>query len=91
MLPIVSKNPSSNQVAHINQDLTIYLSDLEKEHEITFTQKEGRRIFLFVIEGDLTLNGETALHKRDSARITETTTLHLATQAGLRFLLIDLP
>ncbi|HEY9577703.1 MAG TPA: pirin family protein, partial [Pseudobacillus sp.] len=91
LLPIVSKEHSSDQTAYIHQDLTIYLSDLEKDRKITFTQQEGRRIFLFVIEGDLLMNGETILNKRDSARITEMNTLQLETESGARFMLIDLP
>lgn len=91
LLPVVTKNPSSSEIAHIHQDLTIYLSDLEAGRGLTFSQQEGRRIFFFVIEGDVTLNGETALRKRDSARITETPTLHIASENGARFMLIDLP
>jgi hypothetical protein len=64
-------------VQRIHQDLTIYLADLEQEKTLTFTQEEGRRIFLFVIEGDLILNHRTFLNRRDSARITETPTLHI--------------
>jgi quercetin 2,3-dioxygenase len=91
LLPVVTKNPSSPGIAHIHQDATIYLSDLEAGRELTFTQQEGRRIFFFVIEGDVALNGETTLHKRDSARITETSTLRIASENGARFMLIDLP
>jgi quercetin 2,3-dioxygenase len=91
LLPVVTKNPSSSEIAHIHQDLTIYLSDLEAGRGLTFSQQEGRRIFFFVIEGDVTLNGETALRKRDSARITEAPTLHIASENGARFMLIDLP
>lgn len=90
LLPVVSKGNSANEVAHINQDLTIYLSDLEEGKEISFTQSEGRRIFLFVIEGSVTIN-DTPLNKRDSARITETKTLQIKAEAGSRFMLIDLP
>ncbi|OCA81299.1 pirin family protein [Pseudobacillus wudalianchiensis] len=91
LLPVVSKEHASDQTAYIHQDLTIYLSDLEKDRKITFTQREGRRIFLFVIEGDLLLDGETVLNKRDSARITDMNRLQLETESGARFMLIDLP
>jgi quercetin 2,3-dioxygenase len=91
LLPIVTKNPSSSEIAHIHQDLTIYLSDLEAGRELVFAQQEGRRIFFFIIEGDVALNGETTLHKRDSARITEMPTLRIASENGARFMLIDLP
>lgn len=91
LLPIVSKEPVSSETALIHQDLTIYLSDLEKAKKIVFTQKEGRRIFLFVIDGEITVNGSTVLNKRDSARITETPEVQLETKTGARFMLIDLP
>ena len=91
LLPVVTKNPQSEQVAHIHQDLTIYLSDLETGKTMTFTQAEGRRIFLFVIEGALTVNGNTLLNKRDSARITNMHELTLTTSSQSRFMLIDLP
>ncbi|GMN99964.1 pirin family protein [Parageobacillus thermoglucosidasius] len=91
LLPVVAKNPSSPEITHIHQDLTIYLSDLEAGRELTFAQQEGRRIFFFVIEGDVALNGEAVLHKRDSARITETPALHITSGNGARFMLIDLP
>jgi redox-sensitive bicupin YhaK (pirin superfamily) len=91
LLPIVSKHKKSEQVAYIHQDLTIYLSDLGTDETLDFSQAEGRRIFLFVLEGVLQVNGDTMLGKRDSARITDTANLKLQTQTGSRFMLIDLP
>ncbi|MBA4543934.1 pirin family protein [Thermoactinomyces daqus] len=92
LLPIVAKNPASKEIAHIHQDLTIYLADLEKGKEIVFSQKPGRRIFLFAIEGRLVVNkGEAILNRRDSARITQTPVLQLDAESDARFMLIDLP
>jgi quercetin 2,3-dioxygenase len=91
LLPIVSKNLASNEVARIHQDLTIYLSDLEEGKEVAFSQEDDRRIFLFVIEGELAVNGDTTLSKRDSARITDTPGLQIAAKSNSRFMLIDLP
>jgi quercetin 2,3-dioxygenase len=90
LLPVVS-NHSGEQIAHIHQDLTIFLSELEAGKSITFTQEENRKIFLFIIEGDLTLQNEHRLNRRDSARITDTTQLDIQTNAGAFFMLIDLP
>jgi quercetin 2,3-dioxygenase len=90
LLPVVS-NHSGEQIAHIHQDLTIYLSELEAGKSITFRQDENRKIFLFVIEGDLTLQNEHRLNRRDSARITDTTQLDIQTDTGAFFMLIDLP
>jgi redox-sensitive bicupin YhaK (pirin superfamily) len=103
LLPIVS-HQSGAQVAHIHQDLTIYVSKLEPAREMTFTQPEGRRIFVFVIEGALTLNHQEHLSTRDSARITEVSQLTITATAkegseeepgthavDTFFMLIDLP
>jgi quercetin 2,3-dioxygenase len=91
LLPVVTKNPQSPGIAHIHQDLTIYLSNLEAGETIVFQQEKGRRVFLFVIEGELTLTDTTTLYRRDSARITETPQLKLAANVDSRFMLIDLP
>lgn len=37
------------------------------------------------------LNGETMLQRRDAARITDITTLHITAKADSQFMLIDLP
>jgi redox-sensitive bicupin YhaK (pirin superfamily) len=89
LLPVVSKN-SSDQVAYIHQDLTLYMSELEEGKEISFTQKKDRRTYIFVIEGELSVNNET-LGERDSARIVDETELLLKSEKGSKFLLIDLP
>lgn len=90
LLPVVSNRPSSEQVALIHQDLTIYLSKLGEKRSLTFEQAPGRLIYLFVIEGELTLNGES-MGKRDAARISDVTKLDLAAESGAHFMLIDLP
>lgn len=90
LLPVVS-NKKTTDVAHIHQDLTIYLSDLDAGEELLFTQDEGRRIFFFVIEGDVTLNGTSDLRRRDSVRISAGSELMITTNGGARFMLIDLP
>ena len=91
LLPVVSKHPASDQTASIHQDMTIYLSKLEAGKSITFGQKENRRIFFFVIEGDVLLNGDHVLKRRDSARITDVSSLTAETDKGCFVMLIDLP
>ncbi|MEW9673864.1 pirin family protein [Ammoniphilus sp. 3BR4] len=90
LLPVVSNRVQSDQVAFIHQDLTLYLSELEEGKTLTFTQ-ENRKIFLFVIEGDVTLNEQTQLKKRDSARITDLTELKIVGNSHAKLMLIDLP
>lgn len=90
LLPVVS-NQGMTGVASIHQDLTIFLADLEEEKTITFQQDSGRRIFLFIIEGDVSINDDVSLSRRDSARITDTNTLTISAKNQARFMLIDLP
>lgn len=90
LLPIVSYNPDSQEIAHIHQDLTLYISDLEGGEEINFTQENGRKIFIFVLEGELEVNKETKLEQRDSARITSMPEIQLKSGSGSQFILIDL-
>ncbi|MEW9503011.1 pirin family protein [Jeotgalibacillus marinus] len=90
LVPVVSKQPGEN-VAYIHQDLTIYLSDLEQGKELSFNQKAERRTMLFVIEGSIKVNDQEELRYRDSARITETSTLKIKANQNARFMLIDLP
>ncbi|MFM9330151.1 pirin family protein [Paenibacillus mesotrionivorans] len=91
LLPVVSNTTHSDKTVFIHQDLTLYLSELEAGQTLTFRQEAGRRIYLFVIEGELTLNGEEQLGKRDAARISGVEELNLNTAAGASFMLIDLP
>lgn len=56
LLPVVTKNPSNENIAAIHQELTIYLADLEKEQSISHTNKNGKNIFIFVIDGEILLN-----------------------------------
>ncbi|ULL17521.1 pirin family protein [Paenibacillus sp. H1-7] len=90
LLPVVS-HQSGPGIAHIHQQTTLYLSELESGHTIKFQQEHGRRIYVFVIEGILTLNGSTVLNRRDAARITDLHELELHTEHGSKLLLIDLP
>ncbi|WP_339167715.1 pirin family protein [Brevibacillus sp. FSL L8-0520] len=90
LLPVVSPEGGPN-TARIHQDLTMYLSKLEAGQSIPFQQKNGRRIYVFVIEGQLQLNEEATLQKRDPARLTETPKLSLTAPADTFFMLIDLP
>lgn len=89
LLPVVS-HTGSEQVAAIHQDMTIYLSRLEKAREISFRQAEGRRVFLFVIEGRLTVDG-SPLGTRDTARIEALSQMTIAAEEEAFFMLIDLP
>jgi len=89
LLPVVSSSGGEN-VAKINQDMTIFLSDLDAGQSLTHETKADRKIFVFVLEGDIILNGDAKLGKRDSARISDITTLQIEASQDAQFMLIDL-
>ncbi|GGA27223.1 pirin family protein [Paenibacillus physcomitrellae] len=90
LLPVVTQE-GSDTAADIGQDLTIYMSRLQAGEAVSFHQEAGRRVFLFVIEGRLSLQHEYELGARDSARIVQVTDLEVTAKEDVLFMLIDLP
>jgi redox-sensitive bicupin YhaK (pirin superfamily) len=85
---------SANGTVQIHQDAKIYTSLLAPGQSTTHQLAQGRRAHLFVIGGNLKLNGET-LDAGDQARVTSERNLQLAaaseSSAAADFLLLDLP
>jgi hypothetical protein len=73
----------------IHQDATIYVAALREGDSITHRLDEGRRAYLFVIEGRLQLN-DHRLERGDQARVEGETQLRLSSPAA-EIYLIDLP
>jgi redox-sensitive bicupin YhaK (pirin superfamily) len=97
LLPIAVPAGSSNKPAHaveVHQDATIYTSLLASGQSVTHTLAPGRRGYIFVINGELDLNGQT-LRAGDQARVTDETELRLSGPsngaAPADFLLLNLP
>jgi quercetin 2,3-dioxygenase len=88
LLPVVS-GKGLDGTLHLHQDVTVYLSRLEEGNELQFVQEEGRRIYLFVISGELAVDGET-LQTGDAARITGHSKLNMKSLRDAHFMLMDL-
>ena len=94
LLPVVTATESDADTLRIDQDATVYVSSLKPgesvEHRSSAT---GRKAYLFVIDGAVTLNGATKLTKGDQARVTfgDDTTLTLTADADAELILLDLP
>ncbi|WP_219835102.1 pirin family protein [Paenibacillus sp. R14(2021)] len=91
LLPIVSKSIPGESIVSIHQDMTIYLSEPDDGVSVTFEGDASRKIFVFVMRGEVTLNGEYTLAKSDSARITDLSKLDIQGKKDAQFMLIDLP
>ena len=96
LLPIaVPAGSKANGAVQIHQDAKIYTSLLTPGQSTSHQVAHGRRAYIFVIGGNLKLNGET-LGPGDQARVTSERELQLAAPseegaAAADFLLLDLP
>ncbi|GAA5345028.1 hypothetical protein PLACP1_11880 [Planifilum fimeticola] len=89
LLPVVSGRPAEGAL-YIHQDVTVYLSRLEAGRQIHHRQEAGRRMYLFVIDGAVSVDGEHPMKAGDSARITGLFELTVSTGEGAEFMLMDL-
>lgn len=89
LLPIAS-GQGFEDALKINADATVYRASLEKEHRLHFNSKDGRFVFIYIIAGELSVNGQR-LGQRDQARIDEEEAIHMETASSAEFVLIDVP
>src|SRR4051812_47831251 len=97
LLPIAVPAGTQERPAHaveIHQDATIFTSLLGSGQALTHTLAPGRRAYIFLISGELQLNGEI-LRAGDQARVTDETELHFTGPTNgsgpADFLLLNLP
>lgn len=90
LLPVVAAERTA-EIVDIAQDMTIYLGRAGAGQELNFQQAPGRRIFIYLIEGQLKLPDNQVLSPGDSARIEECSELLLAAEADTLVMVIDLP
>jgi redox-sensitive bicupin YhaK (pirin superfamily) len=89
LLPIASGQDAPDAVK-VHQDVTFYVSRLREGDGVAHELKPGRRAFLYVISGEITLNGER-LNVGDQARVTGVSKLEMAGERESEIILIDLP
>ncbi len=87
---IVSPNPEDEGV-WIHQNAWFHLADLEKESALDYHLKQqGNGIYLFVIKGKVTLNGEH-LSERDGMGITEMDKITISAESNAEVLVMEVP
>lgn len=90
LLPIASGQSIGADSVAIHQDATFYVSTIRPEDRLEHTLANGRRAFVYVIEGEVTINGETFV-TGDQARITDIEHLEFGATKISELILIDLP
>jgi hypothetical protein len=89
-LTIVSPMDGSEGL-HIHQDAWFSIGKIENGATATYNvKKKGNGVYLFVIEGDVTVDGEK-LNRRDAFGITDTDTVEITADTNAELLVIDVP
>ncbi len=89
LLPIAAGQDLAGAVK-VHQDVVFYVSKLGSGDKVEHGLKPGRRAFLYLIEGEVDLNGEK-LGAGDQARITDGGSLEISGLTESEIILIDLP
>jgi redox-sensitive bicupin YhaK (pirin superfamily) len=90
LLQVLGPNKEDEGV-WIHQDAWFSLGNLDKGFEIEYNlKKTGNGVYAFVIEGDVTINGQ-ALNRRDGLGIKEAGTLQIKADSNTRLLLMEVP
>lgn len=90
LVQVLSPNPEDEGVwAH--QHAWFHMGELEAGFETAYTLKDpANGVYAFVIEGDVTINGQL-LHKRDGLGAWEATELQIKADSNARLLLMEVP
>jgi redox-sensitive bicupin YhaK (pirin superfamily) len=83
--------PDDKAAIHINQDAWFSLGNMEKGFSSSYNlNKEGNGVYAFVLEGEITINGNK-LARRDALGISETGKLDITADTNAELLLIEVP
>ena len=89
LLKLVSKK-NGDGIVTINQNADLFLSKLDEGNEITHNIAEERGVYLFLINGKVTVNG-TTIENRDALKISEESIIKIEAMENSSFILFDVP
>jgi quercetin 2,3-dioxygenase len=90
LLQVLSPNADEEGV-WIHQDAWFSMGQLDKGFQTTYAiKKEGDGVYAFVIEGDVTINGQS-LNKRDGLGIEGAENLEIIADSDAKILLMEVP
>jgi len=88
---IVSPDGTSDDAVKINQDAWFNLGTLSKGTDVKYQLHDKTHgVYLFVIEGDVTVNGQK-LNKRDGLGVSEADTVSIEADSNSEVLLMEVP
>jgi hypothetical protein len=91
LLTVVSPLGTDDSGVQIHQDAWFSLGKLDKDFRLTYAlRKKENGVYAFVIEGDVTINGQK-LNRRDGMGITEADKLEIWADSDAELLLMEVP
>jgi len=88
-LCLIASRDARDGSLKVHQDADLYAAMLEEGHELKHHFASGRRGWLQIVDGTVTVNGE-ALTAGDGAAIADVETLEIVARADAEFLLFDM-
>ena len=76
VLQPIASGQGLGEAVKVHQDVTFYVSSLRLGQELTHALGQDRRAFLYLIDGELSVNGQQLRHQ-DQARITDEAQLQI--------------
>ena len=89
-LALLASDKKANGAVSLNIDGSFYRASLSPDQTISYQPEERRNIFIYVIEGKLSLSGLN-IEEGGQGRITEEEYLEMTADEKADFLLIDVP
>ncbi|MBL0742075.1 pirin family protein [Chryseolinea lacunae] len=88
---VVVSPEANGEGVQINQDAWFSLGSLKKDFTASYdVKRNGNGVYVFVIDGEVTVNGQT-LHRRDGLGIADSDTLSITADSNADVLLLDVP
>lgn len=88
---IVSPNENDADSLWIHQDAWFHMTNLDAGNKLSYElKKKGNGVYCFVLEGDVTINGQ-ALNRRDGLGIWGTEKFDLEAKTNIEVLLMEIP
>jgi redox-sensitive bicupin YhaK (pirin superfamily) len=89
-LALLASDKKEKGVVTLNTDGSIYRAILTEDRAINYSPDSRRKIFIYVIDGQLSING-LELQERGQGRIDGEENLEIRAKGDVDFLLIDVP
>lgn len=88
-LRLVGSRDGRDGSVTIHQDVDLYASILEEDNEVSLDLRDDRKVFVQVVDGDITVNGQ-GLAAGDGAQLQDERALQIKASSEAEFLVFDM-